>query len=332
MAVVVSIPGPLRALAGERREVEAGGATVREVLRALERAHPGLGARLLDGRGEPRRHVGLFLNDEDLRGLGGLDAPVRDGDRLTLVPAVSGGAPELTEDRIARWARQLLVPGFGAAGQERLMAARVRVVGADATAAVALVYLVQAGVGTIWIDDPDLVGPADLGAWLLGPSAAGLPREAAAVAALAPMSRHVTPAPYPVGGVPTATLVFAGSTAQGLASAEEARRAGVPHVVVEVDGEGGAFVTVPPGAPCFSCGRLATGTGRPATPGAAALAALAAQELLLLVADPGAVPGRRLGLVRGMPSCRATARLPGCACAADSGRPPGVPEAGGTAA
>src|SRR5512137_1184405 len=162
MGVIVSIPGPLRDLAGGKAELEAPGDTVGEVLRQLARAHPRLGERLLDDAGQVRRHLGVFLGDEEVRELGGLAAPVRDGDRLWLVPAIAGGAPELDTERIARWARQLLVPGFGAAGQERLMAARVRVVGAGGEATPALVALAQAGVGTIWIDDPATIGPADL--------------------------------------------------------------------------------------------------------------------------------------------------------------------------
>jgi len=223
--------------------------------------------------------------------------------------------PELDEARIARWARQLLVPGFGAAGQERLMASRIRVVGADAVAAPALIALAQAGVGTLWIDDPDLVGPADAGGWLYPPSSAAQPRAEAAAAALGPFSRFVRVQPFPTGGVPTATLIVAGSSAQALASAEAARRARIPHVVVDPDGEGGSVTVVPLGAPCYACART-TATGyRPPQPAAAALAALGALELLQHVADPTLVAGRRLDMVRGMPSARPTTRLPGCACA-----------------
>lgn len=320
MPVIVRLPAPLRGLAGNRSELTASGATVREVLEGLARAHPGLGPRLLDDRGGLRRHLGLFLNDEHLAGVEALEATLRDGDELTLVPAIAGGAPELDEARIARWARQLLVPGFGATGQERLMASRVRVVGAGLVAGPALIYLAQAGVGRLWIDDPELAGPGDLGGWLLGPEAAGRPRAAATVAALAPFSGFVAVEPYPVGGVPTATLVVASSSAQALASAEAARRARIPHVVLEADGEGGAVVSVPVGAPCYACARSATGAGRPPSAGGAALSALAAQELLLLVADPAATSGRRLELVRGVSSARPTTRLPGCAC-----QPPSTP-------
>jgi molybdopterin converting factor small subunit len=314
VGVIVSIPGPLRDLTGGKSELEAPGATVGEVLRQLARAHPRLGERLLDDAGQVRRHLGVFLGGEEVRELGGLAAPVRDGDRLWLVPAIAGGAPELDGERIARWARQLLVPGFGAAGQERLMAARVRVVGADGAATPALVALAQAGVGTLWIDDPEAIGPGDLCGWLYLPADVGQPRAAVAAAALGRLSRFVTALPYPAGGAPSATLVCAASSAQGLAAAEVARRAGIPHAVLELDGEAGQLVSVPPGAPCYACSRFTAAGGRPPVPGALPLASLAAQELLRLVVEPEAAEGRRFDVVRGVPSMRPTQRLPGCAC------------------
>jgi adenylyltransferase/sulfurtransferase len=227
----------------------------------------------------------------------------------------------LADDRIARYARQLLVPGFDEAAQERLGGARVRAVGADAVASAALVYLVQAGVGRLWLDDAEPVAPADLAGWLYEQGAVGAPRAGAAREALSALSRFCAVEAYPVGGVPTAALVAAPSVAQALAAAEAARRAGVPHVVVEPDADGGAVVSIPPGAPCYACARSTTGAGRPPLPGAAALGALAACELVHLIAVPGSVPGRRIDLVRGVATSRPTSRLAGCACDADAGRP-----------
>ena len=222
---------------------------------------------------------------------------------------------QLDDVRVARYARQLLVPGFGEGAQLRLGAARVRVVGAEAEVAPALVYVVQAGIGKLWIDDPETVGPQDVGGWLYVPQDVGRPRSDAAADGLRRLSRLVAVEPYPTGGVPTATLVAAPSPAQALHAAEASRRAGLPHVVVEPDADGGALVSVPPGAPCYNCAR-STGEGRPAMPGAAALAALAATELVLLIASPGSVGGRRFDLVRGVTTLRPTARLAGCACGA----------------
>jgi adenylyltransferase/sulfurtransferase len=331
MPVTIIVPGPMRELCGGRGQLTAAGATVGEVLAEVARAHPLLGARLLDESGQVRRYVGLFLGEEEVRELGGLAAPVRDGDRLSLVPAIAGGARELDGERIARWARQLLVPGFGAAGQERLMAARVRVVGAGGQATPALLALVQAGVGTLWIDDPETIGPGDLCGWLYRPEQVGQPRATVAATALAGASRFVEVRPYPTGGAPSATLVCAASSAQALASAEAARRARIPHVVVEIDGEAGQVVTIPPGAPCFACARFSAAGERPPVAGSLVLASLAAQELLRLLVEPGVLEGRRLDLVRGVPTVRVTQRLPGCVCgAAVAGAEPGAePGAGG---
>jgi adenylyltransferase/sulfurtransferase len=219
----------------------------------------------------------------------------------------------LGDDRIARYARQLLVPGFGAAGQERLAAARVRVVGAGPAAGPALLCLVQAGVGRIWIEDPEMVSPPDLSAWLYPPAAVGAPRAEAARTSLEVRSRFVEIEPYPAGGVPTAALVCAPSAAQALSAAEASRRAGVSHVVADPDGEGGSVVAVPPGRPCYACNRSPEGAGRPPTAAAAAIGALAALELLQLIADPPGT-GRRIDVVRGVALARPTGSLPGCAC------------------
>jgi adenylyltransferase/sulfurtransferase len=229
----------------------------------------------------------------------------------------------LSEPQIARYARQLLVPLVGEAGQERLLAARVRVVGAGAVGGPALVALVQAGVGTIWIDDPEPVAPADVVAWLYPPGAGGSVRAEAARAALEPLRRDAVVAPYPTGGVPSAALVCAPSAAQRLAAAEASRRARVPHVVAEPDGEGGSLVVVPPGAACYACNRSTDAAGRPPTAASAALGALAALELVQAIADPAGSRGRRIDLVRGVCASRPTASLPGCACAPARSAAPG---------
>lgn len=223
----------------------------------------------------------------------------------------------LADERLARFARQLLVPGFGELAQLRLQEARVRAVGAGGAASAALVYLVQAGVGRLWLDDPELVSPADAAGWLFHPGTAGTPRVEVARMALSSLSRFTEVAPYPVGGVPTAALVAAPSVAQALSAAEAARRAGLPHVVLEPDAEGGSVLTVPPRAPCYACARSTGGAERPPVAAAAALAALAAAELVQLIASPGAIPGRRLDLVRGVVTALATTRLAGCACGLD---------------
>jgi sulfur-carrier protein len=87
----VHIPTPLRGFTRNQAEVQAPGATVGEVLTELEKRFPGLGSRLLDGKGALRRYVNVFHNDEDIRGLQELDTPVKDSDRLTVLTAMAGG-------------------------------------------------------------------------------------------------------------------------------------------------------------------------------------------------------------------------------------------------
>ena len=91
MSVVVRVPAQLRSLTGGQGEVSVEGETVGAVLKALDVAHPGFGERLFDDAGNLRRFVNVFLADEDVRFLSGLDTPVADGQVLSLVPAVAGG-------------------------------------------------------------------------------------------------------------------------------------------------------------------------------------------------------------------------------------------------
>ena len=91
MSVTVRIPTQLRPLAGGAGEVALDGATVGEVLQALDVAHPGFASRLFDEEGGLRRFVNVFLADEDVRFLEGLGTPVTSGQTLSIVPAVAGG-------------------------------------------------------------------------------------------------------------------------------------------------------------------------------------------------------------------------------------------------
>lgn len=226
----------------------------------------------------------------------------------------------LDPERAARYSRQTVIPAIGPEGQERLARARVHVVGASAPFAPSLVYLALAGAGTIWIDDPERVGSSDAGRWLFPPGALGDPRARVAAEALGERSRFVTVVHAPPTEPPTAVLVLAPSPAKAVVAAEQARKAGLPHVIAELDGDGGSVVTVPVGAPCYACARSVVSARRPPEAGAAAVAALAAEELILLLARPETASGRRIDLTRGVPSMRATARLAGCACGADIAR------------
>ena len=88
---VVRIPTQLRSLSGGVAEVKVEGGTVGEVLSALDAAHPGFRGRLFDDEGRLRRFVNVFVADEDVRFLQGLDSAVADGQTVSIVPAVAGG-------------------------------------------------------------------------------------------------------------------------------------------------------------------------------------------------------------------------------------------------
>lgn len=92
MSVTVRIPTPLRKLVEGADRVEVEGQSVREVLDALESAHPGFGEKLYDDKGGLRRFVNVFLGDEDVRFLQGLDTAVEAGAEISIVPAIAGGA------------------------------------------------------------------------------------------------------------------------------------------------------------------------------------------------------------------------------------------------
>ena len=87
----IRIPPVLRPKTGGQPEVQAGGANVGEVLRALTAEHPDTEAQLFDAEGDLNRYVNVYLNDEDVRVLQGLETPVGESDTLVILPAMAGG-------------------------------------------------------------------------------------------------------------------------------------------------------------------------------------------------------------------------------------------------
>ena len=87
----VRIPTQLRSLTNAAGEVTVDGGTVGEALKALDGAYPGFGERLFDEQGRLRRFVNVFLADEDVRFLQGLDTPLPQGSTISIIPAVAGG-------------------------------------------------------------------------------------------------------------------------------------------------------------------------------------------------------------------------------------------------
>jgi len=91
VAITVRIPTQLRELSNGASELSLEGKTVAEVLSQLEERHPGFAARLHDDQGALRRFVNVFVADEDIRFLQGLDTAVADGQTVSIIPAVAGG-------------------------------------------------------------------------------------------------------------------------------------------------------------------------------------------------------------------------------------------------
>lgn len=92
MTATVRIPTTLRPMAGGKSEVTVEGGTVGEVLESLDAEHPGFADRLLDDDGNLRKFVNVFVADDDVRFLDGLDTRVPDGETVAIIPAVAGGA------------------------------------------------------------------------------------------------------------------------------------------------------------------------------------------------------------------------------------------------
>ena len=92
MSVTIRVPTQLRTLTNNAGEVPVDGSTVGEALKALDAAHPGFAARLFDDDGKLRRFVNVFVADEDVRFLDGLETPVSEGQTISIVPAVAGGS------------------------------------------------------------------------------------------------------------------------------------------------------------------------------------------------------------------------------------------------
>lgn len=91
MPVLVRIPTPLRKLTLDNDVVEVGAGTIGSTLVELQSRFPGIGERLIDPSGEIRRFVNVYLNEEDIRFLQNRDTPTKDGDEISVIPAIAGG-------------------------------------------------------------------------------------------------------------------------------------------------------------------------------------------------------------------------------------------------
>ena len=93
MSVKVRIPSVLQKLTGGKIEISAAGEDVRELVADLEKAYPGIRERICDENGNLRRFINVFVNEQDIRFLEGDKTPLKDGDEVSIIPAIAGGCP-----------------------------------------------------------------------------------------------------------------------------------------------------------------------------------------------------------------------------------------------
>jgi len=91
MSIKVRIPTPLQKLTQDKEEVSASGKTVAELVTDLEKSYPGIRARLCDEQGKLRRFINIYVNEEDIRFLKGEATPLKEGDEVSIIPAIAGG-------------------------------------------------------------------------------------------------------------------------------------------------------------------------------------------------------------------------------------------------
>ncbi|MGE4083074.1 MAG: molybdopterin-synthase adenylyltransferase MoeB [Vicinamibacterales bacterium] len=200
MPVAIHIPTPLRPFTDKLDTVQANGATVGEVLQDLTTKHAGLKQHLFTPDGKLRSFVNIYVGDEDIRYLQKEQTPVADGQTVSIIPSVAGGAgveapaalPALDGEEIKRYSRHLILSEVGMEGQQKLKAAKVLCIGAGGLGSPVAMYLAAAGVGTLGIVDFDTVDLSNLQRQIMhGTDDIGRPKLASARDTLRRINPHV---------------------------------------------------------------------------------------------------------------------------------------------
>jgi len=173
MAITIVIPTALRQFAGGKTELAVEAATANEALEKLTAEFPELRKHLYADDKSLRNFINVYVGDEDIRHLKGLETPVKPGESVLIVPSIAGGSsvaeartadtlPTLAPDELARYSRHLILPEVGLEGQRKLKAARVLMIGTGGLGSPLGLYLAAAGVGTLGIVDFDVVDESNL--------------------------------------------------------------------------------------------------------------------------------------------------------------------------
>jgi adenylyltransferase/sulfurtransferase len=197
MAITVYIPTPYRKYTGNVARVQAQGPDVLTLVRELEARYPGLRERILGPDGSIYRHLNIYVNDQAVEDLQGIQTPLRDGDQVAVIPAMTGGSLTFTEEQIRRYSRHIILPEVGGMGQRKLLSSKVLLIGAGGLGSPAALYLAAAGVGTLGIVDFDAVDLSNLQRQILHHvHDIGRPKVQSAVEAIADLNPDVKVIPY----------------------------------------------------------------------------------------------------------------------------------------
>ena len=199
MPVTVYIPTPFRRITNNQAKVQIEGHNVAAVLEKLGERYPGLRERILDQHGNIHRFINIYVNNEAIESLQGVDTALRDGDEVAIIPAIAGGAVPFTEEQVKRYSRHIILTEVGGRGQRKLLSAKVAIVGAGGLGSPAALYLAAAGVGTLGIVDFDNVDLSNLQRQLLHHGHdIGRPKVQSAAETIADVNPDVKVIPHPV--------------------------------------------------------------------------------------------------------------------------------------
>jgi len=213
MSVTIAIPTPLRQFAGGQSEIQVNASTAGEALDQLTSTHAELRRHLFSDQNTLRNFVNVYVNDEDIRHVGGVGTPVKDGDTILIVPSIAGGnvaqiddlradepqvnnlrdsLPMLSNEEVARYSRHLIMPEVGMTGQRKLKGASVLMIGTGGLGAPLGMYLAAAGVGRMGLVDFDVVDASNLQRQIIhGTKDVGRPKIASARDRIQDINPHV---------------------------------------------------------------------------------------------------------------------------------------------
>lgn len=162
MASKLRIPSPLRRFTNGESSIDVNGGSVEQILEELFSSHPDIKGHLVEDDGCLRNFVNIFIEGEDIRQRGGMNAEVPDGSDVRIIPSIAGGSANLSPEEFIRYSRHLSLPEVGIEGQKKIKSAKILVVGAGGLGSPVALYLAAAGVGTIGMVDFDVVDESNL--------------------------------------------------------------------------------------------------------------------------------------------------------------------------